>query len=33
MTIRDELPTKKRTNFLRLYAVTLNLLIIKLIKF
>lgn len=33
MTIRDELPTKKKTNFLRLYAVTLNLLIIKLIKF
>jgi hypothetical protein len=33
MTIRDELPTKKKTNFLRLYAVTLNLLIIKLFKF
>ncbi len=33
MTIKDELPTKKRTNFLRLYAVTLNLLIIKLFKF
>lgn len=33
MTIRDELPTKKKTNFLRLYAMILNLLIIKLIKF